>query len=123
MWRPADGRWFIRKSSTDFLASATFQWGLNGDVPVPGDYDGDGRADLAVYRPANGCGTSGSPARTTRARRSSGGLSSDVPVPGDYDGDGLTDLAVWRPSTGEWYVRQSSTGYSDVGDLPVGSPR
>jgi hypothetical protein len=50
-----------------------------------------------------------------------------VAVPGDYDADGKVDFAVWRPSTGEWFTRDSSTGYTTgrtqqwgtAGDVPV----
>ena len=48
MWRPSNGIWYILKSSTgtvDFI-----NWGTSGDVPVPGDYDGDGKDDQAIYR-------------------------------------------------------------------------
>ena len=97
-----DGTWFILQSSTTSVRRVTFQWGLSGDVPVPGDYDGDGMTDLAVWRPSTGTWFI-RPSSTNYATSVSfqWGLAGDVPVPGDYDGDGVTDLAVWRPSTGD----------------------
>ena len=90
----------------------TVVWGGEADVAIPGDYDADGRADIAVFRSSTGI---------WYIRNSSTGFEAwlwgepeDLPVPGDYDGDGRTDLAVFRPSNGTWYVRSSSTGVMTV---------
>jgi hypothetical protein len=32
------------------MEQQTMPFGANGDVPVPADYDRDGKADLAVFR-------------------------------------------------------------------------
>ena len=88
--------------------------GSQGGTTTKSDYDGDGRTDLAAWRPSTGAWSVRGISTTTF------GASADRPVPADYTGDGKTDIAVWRPSTGRWYVRgQASVGWGVPGDLPV----
>ena len=66
-----------------------------------GDSDGDGRADLFVFRPSTGqwfalLSTTNYATDGTRTL----GANGDVPVPGDYDGDGKMDVAVYGHQTG-----------------------
>ncbi len=58
-----------------------------------GDFDGDGTADFAVYRPSSHRWyVNGPPARVQF------GKNGDIVAPGDYNGDGTTDIAVFRPA-------------------------
>jgi hypothetical protein len=114
--------WWIRRSSspTNFQV-VTFGLTGNGttsaDFPVPGDYDGDGKFDIAVYRfgqaPLNSFIILNSSDQTVRWQQF-GNFNSDYVLPGDYDGDGKYDLAVARTgATGTsplvWWILQSST--------------
>ena len=95
------------------------------DVPVPGDFDGDGRADPAVVRPEAILGGGSTPnASVWVILRSSDGSRVEIPfgaagildrpAPADYDGDGVTDLATFRassdlvPGAAQWFIRPSS---------------
>ncbi len=105
--------WFILQSNFGYDFGIAARWGANGDIPLVGDFDGNGKADITIFRPSTGVwgsllSNSSSVAGTTQ-KFATFGQNSDVPQPADYDGDGIVDYAVFRPgSTGEFYILKSS---------------
>ncbi len=100
-----------------------YTFGNSADKAVPGDYTGDGKSDVAIWRPSTG---EWFILRSEDATFYSFpfGANGDAPVPGDYDGDGKFDAGVFRSSAGTWYVQRSTAGtliqnFGASTDLPV----
>ncbi len=89
----------------------TAPFGVSTDLPVTGDWNGDGKDEIGVWRPStrrflldsNGNntwdGTAGGDTLTARF-----GVSTDLPVTGDWNGDGKDEVGVRRPSTREFLL-------------------
>ncbi|HEX8368884.1 MAG TPA: FG-GAP-like repeat-containing protein, partial [Pyrinomonadaceae bacterium] len=88
------------------------------------DYDGDGKADLSVFRPSAGSWYI-SQSSNNAFIAVQFGAAGDLIAPADFDGDGKTDISVFRPSDGGWYRLNSSNNtfsafqFGSNGDLPV----
>lgn len=129
--------WYILQSATNSVSIIAFGTTGNGttsfDNPIPGDYDGDGKFDVAVYRFGI------TPNNTYIVLQSSNGVityktfgnfNTDYILPGDYDGDGKFDQAIARTGATSssplvWWIWQSGTGtiktqtWGISSDLPV----
>jgi hypothetical protein len=128
------GTWYLdanRNGKWDTGTDTTSRFGMSTDVPVTGDWNGDGTAQFGAYRngvwylDSNGNGVWDDSAD---ARISFGGSLTDIPVAGDWNGNGITQVGVFR--NGTWYLDADGDGawnagidtlttFGMAGDIPV----
>ncbi len=122
------GRWYLRNSKGE---QTVFFFGDPDDVPIAGDWDGDGVATPGMYRPTDGFFY----ARNANAAGIAdfacfAGDPDDVPLAGDWDGDGVDTLGLYRVDTQTFFLfnnvcdgnpmgaAQVSFTFGDAGDQP-----
>ena len=116
--------WYLRDALSSGVATTTLRYGATGDIPVLGDWNGDGTVSVGVFRRGTwylrNRNSSGTGELTVRL-----GQAGDIPVVGDWNGDGIDTPGVVHGNS--WYVlaANSSTapvlrfGYGSPGDRPV----
>ena len=126
VFRPSNGLLYLKNSNTTGFADVALNYGLGGDYPVVGDWDGNGTVTIGVYR--NGY-------FYLRNSNTIGfaenifpfGTPGDQPIAGDWDGNGVDTVGVYRPSTGQFLLRNSNSAgpaeasfyLGNVGDVGI----
>lgn len=116
IFRPSQAAFYLRNQNTTGVADIAAALGISTDIPVVGDWDGDGIDSIGVYRQSTGqfflknANSTGAPI----VYQLTLGIPGDVPISGDWDGDGRDGVGVFRPSNGLIYLRNAlTTGFAD----------
>ncbi|HST29162.1 MAG TPA: NHL repeat-containing protein [Rudaea sp.] len=134
VYRPATQTFLLRNTPTPGAPNitATVASAQATDIPVTGDWNGDGIDTPGLYRP--GTSTFYLWDRWSNLSIANAeyvviyGVNGDRPVVGDWDGDGKDSLGTFRPSTNTFFLRNALTagaadymiGYGAAGDRPLG---
>ncbi len=124
VFRPSNGVIFLRNDNTNGIADVSIVFGVPGDKPIAGDWDGDGDDSIGVYR--DGTFYLRNTNETGFSDLTFGfGTSGDKPVAGDWDGDGTDTIGLFRD--GLFFLRNANnSGPAEIafslgvaGDVPI----
>ena len=82
-----------------------FYYGVPGDYPFMGDWDGDGIETPGLYRQADGyVYLRNSNTQGIADIKFFFGNPGDVPIAGDFNADGFDTVSIYRPSNQRFYI-------------------
>ncbi len=128
-FRPSDLTFRLRNSNTagapDINIAPSFYQA--GDLPLKGDFNGDGIDTTGIFRPANNAFILSDKVDGSATALLFFGQAGDLPVVGDWDGDGKDTIGVYRPSLSRFFLRNSnsagpvniSVSLGGAGDIPL----
>jgi hypothetical protein len=120
MYRPSTGFVYLRNRNDFGVAEEEFYYGIPDDVPIAGDWDGDGCDTFAIFRPNEGRVYVSNSLGTRPADYSFlYGFRDDQPFAGDFDGDG-TDSIGFLTVTGRIVYRNQLAGGSNYVSVNYG---
>ena len=126
--------WELRNTATTGGADLTFDFGIEGDVPVVGDFSNSGVRTVGAVRGVRH-GVAGTSQLVWYLRQVEGpgdpdlviryGRPGDIPIVGDWNGNGVHTIGVVRGN--RWLLRNSNSAgpadleftFGEVGDIPV----
>jgi len=117
MKRTSSGR--IRSDLIDHV----FRYGQEGDIPVAGDFNGDGVSTIGVFRDGIWyLDVDGDGRWSDGDRRVAMGTAGDRPVVGDFNGDGIDEIGIYRDGT--WQIDMNRDWRLDAHDkvFELGGP-
>ncbi|MFJ6722310.1 hypothetical protein [Streptomyces sp. NPDC091259] len=101
VYRSAGSTFYISNTSGGLGGYAGF--GTEGDTPLTGDWNGDGKDTFAVYRPSDQTFYLTNDNNTVAVARKLGN-PDDIPLVGDWDGNGTDTIGIYRPSDQTFYL-------------------
>ncbi|MHA6759595.1 DNRLRE domain-containing protein [Streptacidiphilus sp. PAMC 29251] len=128
VFRASSEQFVFATANNNATVDHTAVFGQSGDIPLTGDWNGDGIDTIGIYRPSTRqfilSNSSTNPAQDITVAF---GNSGDIPIVGDWNGDGIDTIGVFRPSTRHFYLSDSNTSpavdhavwFGTTGDQPI----